>query len=302
MKKASLVFSVVSLSLGLFSCANSTGQDVSKVVYAFDTTVEIDLFGATQADADKIGSDLEGLSSLFDGYTVPATGQTTLYTLNHTNDPVTVDQRLADILSFALEMERDSGGYLNPLVGGLANLWKNAIGAATPYIPSDADIQACLATINNSSLKVEGNVVTRTGDAIIDLGALAKGYALRTSLAYLQEKNLTKYVINAGSSSMLVGQTKAGTDWDVNYRVYDEATYKLSGSGIATSAVDQQGAKINGKWYSHIVNPLTGSGESNYVFASLIGDDPGVDDALSTLFMLIGKDAALPFVDRKSVV
>lgn len=43
---------------------------------------------------------------------------------------------------------------------------------------------------------------------------------------------------------------------------------------------------------------MTGSGESNYVFASLIGDDPGVDDALSTLFMLIGKDAALPFVKK----
>lgn len=315
MKKNLVHFLIVIASISSFSCSSrpsstsgstSATSDFDQWFYLFGTSsFQIRLFGATQENFDYLASYFEEMSDLTDAYNEPQGVKANLYTINHTNEPVVVDDKLAGVLQFALDMEKETKGYFNPLIGNLTNLWKdgingivNGIQTDTPYIPSDQAIAKAMAETSSSSLTLVGNTVTRQGTGIVDLGALAKGYSLREAEDYLAKSNVTRYIINAGTSSFAFGKTGSGNDWDVNFRDYPNAHFKCSLTSVGTSAVSEQSAVIDGKTYSHIVNPFTGSAEAKYVMASIKYPDPGLDDILSTVFMLVGEEGAKEYAKK----
>jgi thiamine biosynthesis lipoprotein ApbE len=62
--------------------------------------------------------------------------------------------------------------------------------------------------------------------------------------------------------------------------------------------VTEQGAVIDGKTYSHLINPFTGSALATYVLVSAVNDDPGLDDAMSTAFFLMGEERAKTYASK----
>lgn len=300
---AALASSIASGCATISSSASSSSAEAAKgEFYLFDTFVDVALYRGTDEEVSAIGDYLSSFSALIDGYAEPAAGETTLWTVNHTNEEIEVPPALADILSFALEMEEATDGYLNPLIGSLANLWKAGVEASVPYIPAQKDIDAALAEMNASSLTVEGTKVKRTGGAIVDLGALGKGYALREVKKMIEGYGLSAYLVNAGSSSMIMGAKEDGSAWRIGFNVgggqNTPAILTLQDNSMGTSSVTEQGAVIGGATYSHIVNPFTGSAKASYVLASAIGPDPGIDDVMSTCFFLMGEDIAQSYAAK----
>jgi thiamine biosynthesis lipoprotein len=308
MKKTLAFFVLAILSLAAGGCQAASSSSSSSVAvsegkyYLFDSYVDIKLYGGTAAEVGAIGDYLSSFSSLIDAYTEPEAGEVTLWTVNHTNEELEVPQALANVLSFALEMEKETDGYLNPLIGNLANLWKDGIEASVPYIPAQKDIDAALAELEASALTVEGTKVKRTGGAIVDLGALGKGYALREVQKMIEGYGLAAYLVDAGSSSMIMGAKDDGSAWRIGFNIGEgkptPAILSLKDSAMGTSSVTEQGAVIDGATYSHIVNPFTGSAKATYVLASAIGPDPGIDDVMSTCFFLMGEDIAQSYAAK----
>ena len=311
MKKRIGLALITLASVSLFSCS----ENISKKVLYFNTTIDMDLYSATQTNSDYILSYFSTMSDLTDAYNEPLKASANLYTINHTNDPVVVDDKLRDILQFAIDMQKETEGYFNPLVGKLTSLWKDGINGivdgvqtnpAVPYIPSDAAIKEALDETNSSTLTIVGNTVTRTGRGVVDLGALAKGYALREVRSYIKKQGISKYIINAGTSSIALGAASEGGKWKVSFSDYNDdhredghgAYFYASDTCIGTSSINPQGATINGKNYSHIVNPFTGSAEASYIMATVKYDDPGICDVLSTVFMLIGEEKAKAYLQK----
>jgi thiamine biosynthesis lipoprotein len=108
--------------------------------------------------------------------------------------------------------------------------------------------------------------VTRVGEAEIDLGGIAKGYALDIAKQYLDSKKVTKYIIDAGSSSILLGEkdTKDGL-FNIGLKDIKNAYLKAKNCFVSTSGTSEQLTVIDGVKYSHIVNPKTGSVVSLHV-------------------------------------
>lgn len=301
LRKKKLIFAGAAiLAASLSSCGIKSDQ-TGKYTYFGTALFDVYLYNATSANLDYLSSYFSKMNDLTDAYTEPKGGVTSIYTINQTNDPVTVDDDLRDILKFALEMESVTEGYFNPLIGRLTTLWKAGIEAKPQYVPEQSGIDEALAEVKSSSLSIVGNVVTRTGNGLLDLGALAKGYSLREARRYLESEGVTNYLINAGTSSLALGKTKSGGDWKVSFSDYPTAYFKTSSTSIGTSSVSEQGMVIDGVTYSHIVNPFTGSAKADYVMVSIKGDDPGVDDVLSTVFMLGGPTLAAKFKDKYSL-
>ncbi len=309
MKKKAVVLLaglLVPFCSGCASISASSSSYPSGLYYAFDTTVTVSLYDGTNAILDEIGGYLSEFSGLTDAFTVPSSGQTTLYTLNHTNAEITVPAELAGILSYALEMEQETDGYFNPLIGNLAVLWKDGIEAAVPCVPAQSAIAAALQEMKASSLIVNGDKVRRSGSATIDLGAIAKGYSLRKVLAILETNNVQSYFVNAGSSSMIMGKKPSGDGkWRIGFNVGSgkatPAVLTLASSAMGTSSDTEQGAVIEGKAYTHIVNPFTGSALASYVLASAVNPDPGLDDVMSTCFFLMGETIAKTYAEKMNL-
>lgn len=292
-------------TLALSGCAQEV-TDSTGVYSLFGTSsFDIRLYKTEKSKLDYLVNYFTSLSNEIDAYTEPSNGAITLYSVNHTNEPVKVSQQLFDILTFAIDMQKESEGWLNPFLGNITTLWKEKVVDAKDPTASDvayveSQLPSLLAETNNTSITFdESNLtVTRNGTGTIDLGALGKGYSLREAKRYLEEQKVTAYLINGGSSSMIFGTTKAGADWKINFKDCQGAYFTASNTGIGTSSLDEQAAVVDGKTYTHIVNPFTGSALSTYTMCTIRSDDPGLDDVFSTVFMVAGVEKADYFVSK----
>lgn len=273
------------LIIPLISC--SQASSLESKVFCFDTAIDIRLFEGENNNLKDIENIFNYYDKITDNYKQRDVNN--VYSINQTNDDVLVDEALYLMLqkSFALKEEIR---YFNPLCGSLAKKWKESL--KTSQILDETTISNELAKMNNSSvLFKENNVVQRLGDGEIDLGAVAKGFALDEVKSYLDSKSFSKYLINSGYSSILLGQ-KSSDDglFSVGLSDIENAYLKLSNCFVSTSGVSTQGVKIDNQIYSHIINPYTGSAINNYDTVIVISDSGYLGDALSTSFMLSSVD------------
>ena len=268
--------------LPLISCTSNFVLE-SKVFY-FDTLINIKLFQGHNSDLKYIKNVLREIDELSDNYHQRDVNN--VYTLNHTNEGVAVSGTLYDLLEKAVDANNQGATYFNPLCGTLSQLWKDSL--ANNLIPSDEQISSELYKMSTSSIEfLENHVVRRNGDATIDLGGIAKGYALDIIKEWLDVVEIKQYLVNAGSSSILLGEKNEGSGYfSVGIRELSNSYLKLKNCFVSTSGLSTQGVTIDGVTYSHIINPVTGSAINENDSVIVISDSGYLGDALSTSMMM----------------
>ena len=136
---------------------------------------------------------------------------------------------------------------------------------------------------------------TKEGSALLDFGAIGKGYALMCLKEICEDNQLTYYLINAGSSSILVGENPYAEDHTFTVGVSDVEgmKFKVKNEAIGTSSVTNQhyfDVSTN-TLYSHVVNPKTGNAVPALTTAIVLGENAGICDVLSTYFLMLGESA-----------
>ena len=281
MKNKSYVLTL--LPIFLISCSTNT-KTVESKIFCFDTYVDVKLFEGQNDDVKEIESIFKIYDKLSDNY--QSRDVNNVYTINQTNDSVTVDEQLFKMLQASFEVHNKGAAYFNPLCGTLAKKWKEALD--NKQVLDNETITTELNKINTTTVSfAENNLITRTGEAELDLGGIAKGYALDVVKSYLDEKEIKQYLINAGSSSILLGEknTKDGL-FTVGLKDVNNAYLKMKNCFVSTSSISEQNAVINGVTYSHIINPVTGSAVSENDAVIVISDTGYIGDALSTSMMM----------------
>ena len=277
-KKLLLLVSLIPL----ISCSKNTMIE-SRVFY-FDTLVDIKLYDGNQSDMKFVKQVLQSADEVADRYHQRSVNN--VYTINQTNEAVTVNEILYNLLFTAYNVENECANYFNPLCGSLSDLWKDSL--SLNEIPSDEDIASEVNKINNSSLLFsDGDHIQKVGDATIDLGGIAKGFALDWVKNYLVNTNIKKYLVNAGSSSILLG--KKNTDdgyFNVGISDLKNSYLKVKDCFVSTSSKSVQGVTIDGVKYSHIVNPTNGSAVNLNDAVIVISSQGYLGDALSTSMMM----------------
>ena len=244
------------------------------------------------------------------------TGETTsdyekgsnVYNLNNTEEKTEISYEFYSMLERAKEL-KERLKYFNPLIGSLSNKWKISLNLNknmdhVPALLSDDVIEEELEKMNATNLTIEKEegaykyYAQREGEGLIDLGAMAKGYALDMCLIYLKHHtgSTEDYLINAGNSSILLGENlqRNNKTFVVGVSENPKITIEASNSIISTSGISEQNVVIDGVTYSHIVNPVTGGAVSKYDQVTVIAPDTigngALGDALSTSLMMSTKD------------
>lgn len=279
-KKVLILASIIPLS----SCG---GNVLNRNVMAFDTVNSLHLYSGSEDDLDNLESIINNIDKLTDNYQERDVLNVTK--INQTNEDVQIDSDLYEILKVGDELSKDIPPF-SIYCGGLAKLWKESLN--NQQIPDESSRNAEVEKIKNTSLEFkEGNVVRRLGEGEIDLGALAKGYALDKCYSYLKEHQIANYYLSMGSSSNLLGdKTYYGADeFEVEIKK-SNWRLKLHNCYISTSGISEQSVTIDGVIYSHIVNPNTGKATPIYSTVLVVSDNGLIGDALSTAFMLSSLD------------
>ena len=267
----------------LTSCSSNTNPVEGKF-FCFDTYATVTLYDGTKEDVNAIENILNTYDKLADNY--HARDVANVYTINNTNESVTVDEGLYKMLQKAVSVGTEGASFYNPLCGSLATQWKTAL--ENKQVLSEDTINAELAKIQTSSLSfLENNTVKRNGEATVDLGGIAKGYTLDVIKDYLDSKNLKQYIVNGGSSSILLGEknTKDGL-FTVGLKEIKNGYLKAKNCYVSTSGITEQFVEIDGVKYSHIVNPITGKANHEHDMVIVLSETGYYGDALSTSMMM----------------
>lgn len=187
-------------------------------------------------------------------------------------------------------------GKFDITLAPLSDLWdfKNEV------VPSRDEISEALKNVDYQSVKINGNTVD-TGGKSIDLGGIAKGYVADKLLKYLTENGAGSGIINLGGNVTVfgndyynVGIKKPFTSGDVL------ATLKLKNKTVSTSGIYERYFKSDdGKLYHHILDTKTGyPAQTDLYSASVIGDTSVDCDALSTICILYGLNAATRMIEE----
>ncbi len=135
----------------------------------------------------------------------------------------------------------------------------------------------------------------------IDLGGIAKGYAVDRGIALLQERKIEQALITAGGDSRILGDRR-GRPWHIGIRAPRNrqqmvAVLPLVNTAISTSGDYERYFETDGERHHHIISPETGRSVSEVQSVTIIGPNATLTDALSTSVFVMGPNAGLKLID-----
>lgn len=199
------------------------------------------------------------------------------------------------IISQAKHFWQESNGAFDVTVGPLMDLW--GFSRKTYTLPAETDIQAALKLTGPDKIilnRQDYMIQLDTLGAKLDLGAIAKGYAVDCAVKKLRAAGINSCLINAGGDIYCLGD-KSGRPWKVAIRNPYKKTFKrylrLTNKAVTTSGDYEQYFIRGNRRYSHIFDPRTGyPADSGVISASVIADDCLTADALATAIFVLGKE------------
>ena len=206
-----------------------------------------------------------------------------------TEEALVIEKDLAEVLSRALQIARDTEGAFDPAVGVLTKIWRRALRKRV--FPSGEDIAQARAKSGYRFLEVDGQSVRVTKPGVeIDLGGIGKGVAL-SAVGELLERdwNITSYLIDAGGDVYAGAPPPGEAAWKIEVRGHADPIFlAVVHAGVATSGDLHQSAQIEGKSVSHIIDPRSGRALSEGASATVVAADPVLADALASALCVIG--------------
>jgi len=201
----------------------------------------------------------------------------------------TVDPRLHDVLGAALNLARLSGGAFDPTVLDLVKAWGLRGGEAR--VPDPAEVAALLAAGGFRKVAVD-SLAPRVRGRGLDLGGIAKGYALDLALAAMTRAGATAALLDLGGNLLIAG---AGT-FPVGIVAPDNQssllhTVTVDGGAVATSGQYERFVEIDGKAYGHILDPRTGRPVERLGSVTVLAPAAMTADGLATALFVLGPDA-----------
>ncbi|MBS6563143.1 MAG: FAD:protein FMN transferase [Staphylococcus sp.] len=230
-----------------------------------------------------------------------------LYTLNQeVGNEVVVDQKIIDLLNYAIDMYNQTSGMMNIAMGSVLKLWHDEREYASYHpnlegkLPLMSDLEEAAKHTNILDIVIDderNTVLLKDKLMRLDVGAIAKGYATEEIAKKLQSLGVSSYMLNVGGNIRLIGSKASGEKWKVGIQDPDEsatnnniAILELQDFAIVTSGSYQRYYYVDGVKYHHIIDPKTLMPENKYVSVSVVAKNSALADALSTALFNLSLD------------
>lgn len=274
------------LLLGLVGCKKNEHTYVTQG-QVFGTDVEVRIYGESQARAQVLGAqvlaEFERLHRKFHAWQPSA-----LTALNDSlarGEVYQADAEMVEVLKAATVLAGRADNTFNPAIGHLIRLWGFQSSHITPQAPSMAEVRRWVhANPRMTDLIFDGNRISSRNQAVmLDLGGVAKGYALDRAAQLLRAQRVEAALINIGGNILAIGQPGARA-WRVG--VQDPrapgtlaSVDLLDNEAIGTSGDYQRYFMQDGKRRPHIIDPRTGEPTNLVASVTIItagGSDAGI--------------------------
>lgn len=273
----------------------SANSDVRETRFMMGTLVEFTISGVEKNKAESAiqaaAVEMQRIDNLF---TIYGDAHNPIKRLNNTEvgNPLPLPEEVARLLRTAMRIQSESAGSFDPFLGKLDLLWGFSL-PDPPTSPPDAEaIRQAIPPIRCLT-EVDAGWIRQNERCAIDLGAIAKGYAIDRGIAALKLKGIQNAIINAGGDLRILGR-HGNNPWHIGIRDPRKpggviATLSLQGdTSIVTSGDYERYFIVEGHRYHHILNPRDGWPATGSRSATVIAPSATLADAWSTALFVSG--------------
>jgi len=330
MKLKKLLFIVLISSLLFSACSFENDPGYTKYSYeflgTFDTVVQIMGYARNSDEFETMAEICQKrfveLNKLFDIYN-DYDGINNIKTINDNAGikPVEVQQEIIDLLMLAKDWYYKTNGKCNAALGSVLSIWHDYRERGINY-PETAEIPppdmlqeaAKYTDINKVIIDDDNNTVfLEDKNMRLDVGAIAKGFATELTTKELIEKGYTSFIISSGGNVRTVGKPLDGSrkKWGIGIQNPDgnpngpndpslDVLY-INDKSLVTSGDYQRYYEVNGKKYHHLIDPVTLMPANYYRAVSVVAEDSGIADFMSTTMFLTPYEEGLKLAESVGV-
>lgn len=283
---------ILLIAVILSSCASTEPRSAS--FQSMDTLMTVKVYGGDKDLCDRLQQRVTELDALLD-----ATDENSdIYQLNQ-NGKADVSNDTAALLERSLQLSEKLDPAFDITIYPAVKAWGFTTGDYR--IPDDDELKKLAAKIDDTAVQSDNNTYTLPAGVMLDLGAVAKGYAADQCDAILNEGHADAAVLNLGGTVKLYGKKPDGKRFSVGVADPDNpAGYfgylSCEGGVVATSGGYERYFERDGKRYIHILDPATAKPVENGIQSvTICCDDGTAADALSTALFVMGLDKATAY-------
>ncbi len=206
-------------------------------------------------------------------------------------ESMAVDAETADLLDYALACHAKSGGLFDISSGILRRAWNFSV----EHLPEPAQLNALLPLVGMDKIIWQRPRLSFTVSGMeLDFGGIAKEYAADQAAAVCEAHGIGHGLIDLGGDIKVIGPHPDLKPWIVGIRHPRQpevvhTTIEISRGAIASSGDYERYIEVNGKRYSHILNPQSGWPIQALASVSVITDQCMVAGSVATIAMLKGE-------------
>lgn len=285
-------------ALFLAACTQPNEQVSKHQLLVFGTLVEINVWSnnlqKTQLAVDEISNTFNTMHHQWHAWKPGRLSE--INRALRSSESTELNQEELEFIQQTIDLARQSKHHFNPAIGELIHLWgfhADDYPLLTPP-PTEAEIKKLTdqqLTVDN--LNLNGLQISSDNPHLwLDLGGIAKGYAIDRAVEILKKHQLNSAIINAGGDLRSIG-SKGKIPWRVaiqspsDWSMLAELVIKGDES-VFTSGNYQRYKEFDGQRYSHIINPITGMPVKNIVSATVVADNGITADAAATALVVAG--------------
>ncbi len=222
--------------------------------------------------------------------------------------PVEVSPATLNLLQLARHYSELSGGAFDPTVGPLMEIW--GFRPRQEKLQKPPDGEAIAGALRRSGWRrlvlSDGAAFLNIEGGVLDLGGIAKGYAVDVSCHRLMGMGVANALVDLGGNMRCLGSKENGEPWTIAIRnpfKPDESLGVITISGgeaVSTSGNYERFVTIGGRRYAHILDPRTGSPVQGMASVTVVSHSAAEADALSTALFVLGREAGADMLGKTS--
>lgn len=216
--------------------------------------------------------------------------------ISRSDTGVAVAPETIEVITLGLDVARRSGGAFDLTLGQLKALW--GFDLENPAVPDAVTLAGALNDIGPTALRLEDQQVSKRAPHLqVDLGGIAKGYAVDRAIAVLKQHGVASAAVNAGGDMYLLGQ-RPERAWRIGIQHPRQTnsvieTVQVHDRAVVTSGDYERFFEVDGVRYHHIFDPRTGLPARDCQSVTIISDSVALADALATAVFVLGPESGL---------
>ena len=218
--------------------------------------------------------------------------------------PVKVDREVFELTQRAISLSKVTDGAFDISFAAMDRIWK--FDGSLTEMPSAEIIKKSVEKVGYKNIildSINSTIFLKTQGMKIGFGALGEGYAADKCREMMLDRGVKSGIVNGSGDMSTWGKQPDGSDWTIGITNPMKegalvAVVPLREGAVVTSGSYEKYVILNGKRYSHIINPATGYPASGLCSVTVFGPSAEQANSYSTSMMVLGKDKAIALIKK----